>query len=1044
MKKLSLLLALLMIFSVFATACFDDSDGDTSSEASSAVSTPSEQKPPVFGIQSIGAVKENPKAAVVSSGLKYTIGGTVVDSLYPDTYNKQLTDGLWVNCIDGTYADPAWVGFATYTMQIFVDLGTVYDTLYDFKLGYFYSHAVGISDVASASVSVSTDGARFDKLGDMVMPEAKDGHSHVAELKRDEYVTARYIKFEISKGNNGPYIFLDEFEVIADVDVPSNNKVYGDAVNNAYKTLGAIAAPTDGDLVNRDLKKVLLSKGCSYKIESGTVSSLTSDPEGKLLTDGIAYGYFENGEWLGFSAKEDVKIKVDLAKTRDNIGAIEASFYANTNTGIYLPVAIKVTSYNKKNVATDLGVMYGNAVLVEGSYVFTLPLTHTVNARYIEFTFYATEGADMFMVEELAVYEYSEQNDYILYPPVVFDEENTEWGSEGSNDYVNLILGTGQQIVADNYPPEDYWERNTPASSKLMTDGVTSTKIDIHDGKYHKFYTQGFYTGQGFTLVFDAQHVSYMDKFNISFVHYSGGPVIAPANVKVCVSEDGNTWYHAGTMSLTPSANECKVLGELSLKSAVQARYITFSFTCVNVWVGIDEVEVYGKKNTSGAKKLDASGLEETNLFKNKRVEVTEDINGGASDTCILYQSTTNNYKSEDLLPYLAYIDSEGKIKDTMFDSFIYMHYGDNLPSGTPMGNDSSGNATDWQWLVDDMFAEGTNLLAMEQTAGQIKSELGLASDYTYKVIISFYNPNPATTDFGDIDGDGVSENFANYADRVKAVKWYIDMVEAKFAEYNFQNIELVGYYWFHEDMGSSRDIEELLPEVADYIHGLGRDFSWVPYFAAAGYTNWANYGIDVACMQPNYAFNPYSVGDTDLAPEWRIKETCYLAQLYGMCIEVEIDKSATNRQLFFERYMKYLAGGIDYGYMTDTYNIYFAGKYIYRDAALLNTPMARTIYDKTYEYIKGTLVYAPDTLTGLNYTCTKDTPYVIDLGLEDGVLYDFELITVADHGSVTLNGDGTITYYPEKGYTGEAKFSFVYSEYVGWSDVCDVTITVK
>jgi len=84
MKKLSLLLALLMIFSVFATACIDDSDSDTSSEASSAVSTPSEQKPPVFGIQSIGAVKENPKAAVVSSGLKYTIGGTIVDSLYPD------------------------------------------------------------------------------------------------------------------------------------------------------------------------------------------------------------------------------------------------------------------------------------------------------------------------------------------------------------------------------------------------------------------------------------------------------------------------------------------------------------------------------------------------------------------------------------------------------------------------------------------------------------------------------------------------------------------------------------------------------------------------------------------------------------------------------------------------------------------------------------------------------------------------------------------------------------------------------------------------
>ncbi len=1037
MKKLSLLLALLMIFSVFATACFDGSDGDTSSEASSDVSTPV-QKPPVFGIQSIGAVKENPKSAVVSSGLKYTIGGAIVDPLYPDTYNKQLTDGLWVNCIDGTYADPAWVGFATGKMQIFVDLGTVYDTLYDFKLGYLYSDSVGIGYLTAVTVSVSIDGARYDVLGDMTLPEAQDGHSHVAELKRDEYVTGRYIKYDITRTYEEPYIFLDEFEVIADIDTTSKNEAYAEAVNKAYKNLGAVAAPTTGDLVNRDFAKVLISKDCKYTITSGTVSSLTSD-EGELLTNGKAYGYFENDEWVGFEANKDVTIKVDLAKTRDSIGAIEASFYANTNAGIYLPVAIKVTSYNKKNVATELGIMYGNAVLVEGSYVFTLPLTHTISARYMEFTFYATEGAQLFMLEELSVFEYVEQKDYLIYPEVVFDEETTEWGSEGSNDYINLVLGTGQQIVAHKYPEEVHWVKNTPASSKLMTDGVTSTKIDIHDGKYHKFYT-----GDGRTLVFDVQHLSSIDKFTMSFVHYPSGPVVAPSTVKVAVSADGKTWYNAGTINVNPSGNECKVLGELKLKSAVQARYVTFSFACANVWVGIDEVEVYGKKTTSGAKKLEASGLEETFVFKNNRIEVTDDINGGASDSCLLYQSTSNHYESDDLLPYLAYIDSEGNIIDTMFDSFIYMHYGDALPSGAVMGNDSSGVSTDWKWLVDDMFAEGTNLLAMEETAGQVKSKLGLASDYTYKLIIAIYNPNPSTTDFGDIDGDGVSENFSNYNDRIKAVKWYIDMVEAKFAEANFQNIELVGYYWFHEDMGSSRDIDQLLPEAADYIHGLDRDFSWVPYFVAAGYTNWANYGIDLTCMQPNYAFNPYSIGETDLAPEWRIKETSYLSNLYGMCVEVEIDKSATNRQLFFERYMKYLAGGIEYGYMTDTYNIYFAGKYIYRDAALLNTPLARTIYEKTYQYIKGTLVYAPEALTNLNYTCTKDTPYVIDLGLKDDVLYDFELVTVADHGSVTLNGDGTITYYPETGYTGKVNFSFVYSEYVGWSDVCDVTITVK
>ncbi len=1037
MKKLSLLIALLMVFSVFATACPASDEGDNSS-VSSAESTPTQQRP-IFGIQSIGAVKENPSAAVVSSGLKYTITDATPDTAYPDTYNKQLTDGLWVNCLNGSYADPAWVGYAAPKVTIRVDLGTVYDTLYDFKLGYFYSTPEGIAHIIEVKVFVSIDGSRYDELGIMEIPKAVSGQSHVARLLREEYVTARFIRFEISRGE-GPYIFLDEFAVIADIDSTSKNEAYGVAVNNAYKTLGAIAAPTDGDLVNRDLTKHLISEGAKYEITSGTVSSSTNDAEGKILTDGRAYGYFENEECIAFEPDKDVTVKVNLGKTYNSIAAVEASFYVNTNTGIYLPVAVKVTSYTKKNVATDLGILYGNAVLVEGSYVFTLPLTHTISAQYIEFTLYATEGAELFMLEELSVYEYSEQKDYILYPDVVFDAETTEWGSEGNNDYVNLVLGTGQQIVTEKYT-EAQSDKITPATSKIMTDGVISQSLDIHSGRYHRFYS-----GVSKTLVFDVQHLSYIDKFTVSFVHQAVSAVVAPPAVKVCVSEDGNIWYHAGTMEVKPESDECKVLGELTLKSAVQARYVTFTFACNNVWVGIDEVEVYGKKTTSGAKKLESSGLEETNLFKNDFVAINDEMNGGAKDTCILYQSSTSNYKSEDLLPYLAYIDSEGNIVDTMFDSFIYMQYssGDVMPSGAKMGNDSSGNAEDWKWILDDMFAEGINLLAMEETAGQVKSKLGLDSDFTYKIIMGIYNPHPDTTDFGDIDGDGVSENFTNYEDRIKAVKWYIDLIEAKFAEANFQNIELVGYYWFHEDMGSSRKIDTLLPEVAEYIHSIDRDFSWVPYFVASGYTNWANYGFDITCMQPNYAFNPGGTGEADLAPDWRIREACYLAKLYGMCIEVEIDKSATNRQLYFERYMKYLAGGIDYGYMNNTYNIYFAGKTIYRDAALLGTPLARTIYDKTYEYIKGTLEYAPEALTGLNYTCTKDTPYVIDLGLKDDVLYDFDLVAVADHGSVTLNGDGTITYYPETGYTGDVTFSFVYSEYVGWSDVCTVNITVK
>jgi hypothetical protein len=48
------------------------------------------------------------------------------------------------------------------------------------------------------------------------------------------------------------------------------------------------------------------------------------------------------------------------------------------------------------------------------------------------------------------------------------------------------------------------------------------------------------------------------------------------------------------------------------------------------------------------------------------------------------------------------------------------------------------------------------------------------------------------------------------------------------------------------------------------------------------------------------------------------------------------------------------------------------------------------------------------------------------------------------EHGTVTINNDGSFTFYPEKDFVGEVKFSFTYSEYLGWSDPCEVVINVK
>ena len=55
-----------------------------------------------------------------------------------------------------------------------------------------------------------------------------------------------------------------------------------------------------------------------------------------------------------------------------------------------------------------------------------------------------------------------------------------------------------------------------------------------------------------------------------------------------------------------------------------------------------------------------------------------------------------------------------------------------------------------------------------------------------------------------------------------------------------------------------------------------------------------------------------------------------------------------------------------------------------------------------------------------------------------------FKVVNMPEHGTLTLEADGTYTYYPNKGYTGKDTFSVSYSVGLDYSDPATVTVTVK
>lgn len=1032
MRKLSFILALLMLVSVMITACsdetLDESSGDASAESgdasngdSSESSKPEKNENPVLtGV----AVKENAQSSVISTGASYT-STPEADAAYVDSYTSEMTDGIHLSPDSPSYADEAASGYIAPSGLIqILDLGFECDKIYEFRVSYLSTREAGIGPLSNATIYASLDGEKWHKVGREKAPAYEDNKVKEIVVTLDEYVKARYIRFYIT--GTSTWLFLDEISVIADVEGSGTDFDFVNAVNDAYKVHGAVARPEGVKDIDYSLKKTLISSGAKYQTYSTVVEKFKDN--GKMLTDGKVSGFFEGETWVGFGAEKDSSVVIDLGRVVDDIACVEASFYTNTAVKLYLPVAVKIVAMDENKNKTELGILYANTVITNGNYCFSLPFNKAISARYIEFTMIATDST-MFLAEEFGVYAYRKVDPFSFYPPLEIEKNSSDWGSEGTDEYVNLVAGTKQQIVSATTLNKDATPNNTSVNSGVMTDGVFSTNTDIHNGKFFKFNAGG-----GRSIVFDVKHVSAIDKITASFTQQTDWGVHAPQTIQVSVTEDGENWYEAGVMEKNGNQQGFLAKYELKLSKKIKVRYVSLKFS-IQTWAGCDEVQIFGTTSTDGAKSPSSAGLKKVTNFAEKRLEPSKDLLNGAKDTALLYHNTAEGYKVEDLIPYLAYVDKDGKMQDVMFDSFLFLFMSKFPSGGYPYAN---GVKSDWEWALNDVFGDGKNIKALDEAAALVKKELGLPEDYKYKVILSLYYPSPEVTNFGDVDGDGVSENLSKYEDTMKAIEWYINLTENKFNDQNFQNIELVSYYWFHETINAEDGMSlRVLNATSELVHQKGKDFSWIPYFASNGYNAWSEYGFDVAVMQPNYVFKLET-------PYTNVTNCADLTAMYGMGVEMEIHGDCLNNVQFFKKYMQYVAGGVEYGYMNDCIIMYYQDMFVFRDACNSKSAMGRMIYDTTYHFIKGDLKYNPEAVEKLTAETQMNTP--VSGGFEFGsdMLREFAINEMPEHGTVTINNDGTFTFYPEKDFTGEVSFSFVYSEYLGWSEPCEVVINVK
>lgn len=306
------------------------------------------------------------------------------------------------------------------------------------------------------------------------------------------------------------------------------------------------------------------------------------------------------------------------------------------------------------------------------------------------------------------------------------------------------------------------------------------------------------------------------------------------------------------------------------------------------------------------------------------------------------------NYKTT-----INYIDSDGNITDNRYmDSFIM------IPASSYKGESSGNNI--WQMTSSDINSfivrEFNQLVALNNQVGYINEQRN--SNIKVNVFLSIIIP---------------SNNKTN-----SAINSFVDSSISAFnsGTYDVSNLNLVGFYWYHESVTSTAD-EDLMTSFNTYVHNKGYKTIWVPYASnynavAAGESHindWHRYGyskynFDFVSIQSGYYF---SGNDT----VWmnfrngtgRLPFTNNEASSYGMGVEFEAENNLYVSSSNCNRLKDFLAYAVrsDAGWNSGI-NVY------YMPGFLSDIEGTRITYELIYKYAKNTL-----TSSDVNsFSCTK------------------------------------------------------------------------
>lgn len=246
---------------------------------------------------------------------------------------------------------------------------------------------------------------------------------------------------------------------------------------------------------------------------------------------------------------------------------------------------------------------------------------------------------------------------------------------------------------------------------------------------------------------------------------------------------------------------------------------------------------------------------------------------------CVYYGADgRKKWTEEQIKAGVVHTYSDGHT-DWFYPGFLYLEFRHNgrgfIYSTTTL---KPALREDWEWLIGRLLERGMGLDALNSCIAHQKQLLG-PPPFRHKIMVVVPVPTSMNVEWGYIGRRKIT--FPNPADRIAAVKWYIDTFLEEYKKQGYTEFDLDGFYWVEESM---QECGNIAAACADYIHSKGYKLYWSPYLNEKNSQDWRRYGFDGAYIQPNYSLYV----DKDVA---MVEKACTKARTNSLGLVIEFNQ---------------------------------------------------------------------------------------------------------------------------------------------------------